>query len=888
MKAKYGIDSMPETAENVAAEFGVSRADQDAFALRSQQRAAAAIEAGRLAEEIVPVTIPSKKGDATVVSRDEHPRATTLEALAKLKGVVRPDGTVTAGNASGINDGACATLIASEVAARKHGLTPRARIVASAVAGVAPRIMGFGPAPATRKVLALAGLSMRDIDVIELNEAFAAQALAVTRDLGLPDDAAHVNPNGGAIALGHPLGASGARLATTATYELARRKGALRARHDVHRRRPGHRDDPRARMTHAPKRRVLLGLIGAGIQQIAHALAARGRGRRAGIALQYRVLDLDVLALGDTALPRLLDAARLAGFAGVNVTFPCKQAVIPLLDALSDDARAMNAVNTVVFRDGRATGHNTDASGFAAGFEARIAGRVARARRARRRRRRGLGRRARDARARHEGAAHRRQRAGARRRARARRGGRFPGRTIVAVRERARRAGRRRRRHQRDADRHGEAAGRADRPVAPRAVAMGRGLRLPADRHGAAAAARKRGCRTLDGGGMAVGQAVDAFRLFTGLEPDAARMTRHVRRGDRGRARGGLTTAGRAAIGCTMDRCALTIAQPAGSTTRSARASTTRPGRRPATTRSTGTSRVCRAARGSASTRCAARAGCWCRSWLRGIAMQGADASAAALALAAARLASAGRDRAALPAGASLAQPAHALRRGDPRRQRRSRASPIRSPPASRSSGCACTSSSPGLLIVDARVPSYAGSRYGAPLVEWKSVALGDGSQIRMRSETSVDADARLARTDVRYTHRHGALALGEEHARRATTWYAGSELAELLAEAGWRDVAEEASPATIDEGETGYVAYRASLSATFTSFPTRRRRPNCRRRRRIRRRPTRSRPSCSPTARRRPCRRSSSCPSSSCPAPPSRTTAGAQTISLAIGKPTT
>ncbi|HEY8244837.1 MAG TPA: 3-oxoadipyl-CoA thiolase [Casimicrobiaceae bacterium] len=225
MKAEYGIDSMPETAENVAAEFGVAREDQDRFALRSQQRAADAIEAGRLADEIVPVSVPSKKGDATVVSRDEHPRATTLEALAKLKGVVRPDGTVTPGNASGINDGAAATLIASEVAARKHGLTPRARIVASAVAGVSPRIMGIGPAPATRKVLALAGLSVRDLDVIELNEAFAAQALAVTRELGLPDDAAHVNPNGGAIAIGHPLGASGARLAATATYELARRKG---------------------------------------------------------------------------------------------------------------------------------------------------------------------------------------------------------------------------------------------------------------------------------------------------------------------------------------------------------------------------------------------------------------------------------------------------------------------------------------------------------------------------------------------------------------------------------------------------------------------------------------------------------------------------------------
>jgi 3-oxoadipyl-CoA thiolase len=225
MKAKYGIDSMPETAENVAREFGVSRADQDAFALRSQQRAAAAIAAGRLAEEIVVVDVPQKKGDPVKVERDEHPRATSLEALARLKGVVRPDGTVTAGNASGVNDGAAALLIASADAAKRHGLTPRARIVASAVAGVAPRIMGFGPAPATKKALALAGLSIGDMDVIELNEAFAAQALAVTRDLGVADDAAHVNPNGGAIALGHPLGASGARLVTTATYELARRGG---------------------------------------------------------------------------------------------------------------------------------------------------------------------------------------------------------------------------------------------------------------------------------------------------------------------------------------------------------------------------------------------------------------------------------------------------------------------------------------------------------------------------------------------------------------------------------------------------------------------------------------------------------------------------------------
>jgi 3-oxoadipyl-CoA thiolase len=225
MKSKYGIDSMPETAENVAQEFNVSRADQDAFALRSQQRAAKAIAAGRLAEEIVPVTIPVKKGDPIVFGQDEHPRATTLEALAKLKGVVRPDGSVTAGNASGVNDGACATLIASEAAAKRYGLTPKARIVAAAAAGVAPRIMGFGPAPAMRKVLEKAGLRISDMDVIELNEAFAAQALAVTRDHGLPDDSSKVNPNGGAIALGHPLGASGARMVTTATYQLLRTGG---------------------------------------------------------------------------------------------------------------------------------------------------------------------------------------------------------------------------------------------------------------------------------------------------------------------------------------------------------------------------------------------------------------------------------------------------------------------------------------------------------------------------------------------------------------------------------------------------------------------------------------------------------------------------------------
>lgn len=225
MKAKFGVHSMPETAENVAEEFKISRTDQDAFALRSQQRAAAAIEAGRLAEEIVPVTIPQKKGEPIAFSKDEHPRATTLEALAKLKGVVKPEGTVTAGNASGVNDGACAVLLASEVAARKQGLTPKARVVAAAVAGVAPRIMGFGPAPAMRKVLEKAKLKLSDIDVIELNEAFASQALAVLRDHGIPDDAPHVNPNGGGIALGHPLGASGARLVSTALYQLRRTGG---------------------------------------------------------------------------------------------------------------------------------------------------------------------------------------------------------------------------------------------------------------------------------------------------------------------------------------------------------------------------------------------------------------------------------------------------------------------------------------------------------------------------------------------------------------------------------------------------------------------------------------------------------------------------------------
>ena len=225
MKAKYGVDSMPETAESVAAEFNVGRADQDAFALRSQERYAAAAAGGFFDEEIVPVTLPQKKGDPKIIAADEHPRRTTLDELARLKGVVKPEGTVTAGNASGVNDGACALLLADEAAAARHGLTPRARVVATAVAGVPPRIMGIGPAPATRKVLETAGLRLDQMDVIELNEAFAAQGLAVTRMLGLPDDAPHVNAQGGAIALGHPLGMSGARLVTTAMYQLARKKG---------------------------------------------------------------------------------------------------------------------------------------------------------------------------------------------------------------------------------------------------------------------------------------------------------------------------------------------------------------------------------------------------------------------------------------------------------------------------------------------------------------------------------------------------------------------------------------------------------------------------------------------------------------------------------------
>ena len=226
MKAKYGTDSMPETGEIVAEEFHIFRQDQDLFALRSQQRAADAIRSCRMSQEIVPVPVPQKKGDPVLFSEDEHPRPdTTLEALSKLKPIVKPDGTITAGNASGVNDGACALLLASEAAAKRHGLTPKARVVAAAAAGVAPRIMAMGPAPATRKVLAKAGLSLAQMDVIELNEAFASQALAVLRDLGIPDDAAHVNPSGGAIAIGHPLGASGARLVTTALYQLLRTGG---------------------------------------------------------------------------------------------------------------------------------------------------------------------------------------------------------------------------------------------------------------------------------------------------------------------------------------------------------------------------------------------------------------------------------------------------------------------------------------------------------------------------------------------------------------------------------------------------------------------------------------------------------------------------------------
>ncbi|MBQ0937853.1 3-oxoadipyl-CoA thiolase [Ideonella paludis] len=225
MKALYGVDAMPETAENVAEDFKISREDQDMFAWRSQAKAGAAQKAGLFAAEIMPVAVPQRKGDPLLVSVDEHPRETSVEALAKLKPVVRPGGTVTAGNASGVNDGACAVLLASEAAAKRHGLTPKARVVGMATAGVAPRIMGIGPAPATQKLLAQTGLSLAQMDVIELNEAFASQGLAVLRQLGLTDDDARVNPYGGAIALGHPLGASGARLVTTAVQQLHRSGG---------------------------------------------------------------------------------------------------------------------------------------------------------------------------------------------------------------------------------------------------------------------------------------------------------------------------------------------------------------------------------------------------------------------------------------------------------------------------------------------------------------------------------------------------------------------------------------------------------------------------------------------------------------------------------------
>jgi acetyl-CoA acyltransferase len=225
MKAQYGVDSMPETAENVAEDFRISRADQDLFAFTSQQRTAKAQAAGIFDDEIISVNIPQKKGDPVLFSKDEHPRLTALETLASLKSIVKQGGTVTAGNASGVNDGACALLMASEAGAKQHSLTPKARVVAVAAAGVAPRIMGFGPSPAVKRVLEKAGLKLSQMDVIELNEAFASQALAVTRDLGLPDNASHVNPNGGAISLGHPLGASGARLVTTAMYQLIRTKG---------------------------------------------------------------------------------------------------------------------------------------------------------------------------------------------------------------------------------------------------------------------------------------------------------------------------------------------------------------------------------------------------------------------------------------------------------------------------------------------------------------------------------------------------------------------------------------------------------------------------------------------------------------------------------------
>ncbi len=225
MKALYGVDSMPETAENVATDFDISRIDQDAFALRSQAKASAAQAEGTLSDEITPVIIPQKKGEPITVLHDEHPRATSMEALAKLKGIVRPDGTVTAGNASGVNDGACALLLADEASAARHGLTPKARVIGMATAGVAPRVMGIGPAPAVQKLMHQTGIKLEQLDVIELNEAFAAQGLAVLRQLGIADDDPRVNPNGGAIALGHPLGMSGARLVTTAMYQLHRTGG---------------------------------------------------------------------------------------------------------------------------------------------------------------------------------------------------------------------------------------------------------------------------------------------------------------------------------------------------------------------------------------------------------------------------------------------------------------------------------------------------------------------------------------------------------------------------------------------------------------------------------------------------------------------------------------
>lgn len=225
MKAQHGVDSMPETAENVATDYNISRADQDKFALASQEKAAAAQKNGTLAQEITPVVIPQRKGDPVTVELDEHPRATSIESLAKLKGVVRPDGTVTAGNASGVNDGACALILASEAAASRHGLTPKARIVGMATAGVAPRVMGIGPAPASQQLLQRLGMTIDQMDVIELNEAFASQGLAVLRMLGVADNDPRVNPNGGAIALGHPLGMSGARLVTTAMYQLHRTGG---------------------------------------------------------------------------------------------------------------------------------------------------------------------------------------------------------------------------------------------------------------------------------------------------------------------------------------------------------------------------------------------------------------------------------------------------------------------------------------------------------------------------------------------------------------------------------------------------------------------------------------------------------------------------------------